>query len=94
MSIMTIFSILAFRNVRKIIRSPIPIERRCRDRQLTSMVLIRVAFLIPLTLSYVIHYAYTFSNKYLNDVQLALNQLIAAIPISSAYMHYSASFLY
>ncbi|CAF4929631.1 unnamed protein product [Rotaria sp. Silwood1] len=44
MSIMTIFSILAVLNVRKIIRTPIPIERRWRDRQLTSMVL------IPLTL--------------------------------------------
>ena len=55
MSLMIIFSLIAFRNVRKIIRSQISCERRRLDRQLTAMVLIRVVFVIPLTLPYVIH---------------------------------------
>ena len=91
---MSIFSLLAFRNVRKIIRTQIPIQRRRLDRQLTAMVLIRVIFVIPLTLPYVIHYAYTFTNKNRNNIQLALDQLIAAIAISFAYLHYSVSILY
>ena len=91
MSIMTVFSVLAFRNVRKIVRKQIPLKRRRLDRQLTAMVLIRVAFLIPLTLPYVIHYAYTFSRKNRDSAQLALDQFIAAITISFAYLHYSVS---
>jgi hypothetical protein len=94
MSIMSIFSVLAFRNVRKIVRSRVRLERRRLDRQLTAMVLIRVTFLVPLTLPYVIHYAYTFSRKNRDSFQLALDQFIAAITISFAYLHYSVSLSY
>ena len=91
MSLMIIFSLIAFRNVRKIIRSQISFERWRLDRELTAMVLIRVAFSIHTFLCHS-YYASTFSDTHHNAVQLALDQLIA-MTISFAYSHYSVSTL-
>jgi hypothetical protein len=48
-----LFSILAYRNVRRIIRRQIPVLRRRLDRQLTAMILVRVALFVITTLPYV-----------------------------------------
>ena len=78
MSLMIIFSLIAFRNVRKIIRSQISFERWRLDRELTAMVLIRVAFSIHTFLCHS-YYASTFSDTHHNAIQLTLNQLIAML---------------
>ena len=49
-AVSSLFSLLAFRNVRRIIRRQIPIVRRRLDRQLTAMVLVRVALFVTATL--------------------------------------------
>jgi hypothetical protein len=51
--ISSLFSILAYRNVRRIIRRQIPVLRRRLDRQLTAMILVRVALFVITTLPYV-----------------------------------------
>lgn len=53
------FSLLAFRNVCRIIRRQIhPIIRRRLDQQLTAMVFIQVIFLIILILPFIIYRIY------------------------------------
>ncbi len=48
--ISSLFSLLAYRNVRHLVRFQIPIERRRLDRQMTAMIFVRViAFIIFLT---------------------------------------------
>jgi len=47
------FSLLAYRNVRHIIRRQMSIHRRRLDRQLTAMILVRVALFVMTTLPYV-----------------------------------------
>ncbi|CAF3800611.1 unnamed protein product, partial [Adineta steineri] len=46
------FSLLAYRNVRRIVRRQLPIVRRRLDRQMTAMIVIRVIFFICLVLPY------------------------------------------
>jgi hypothetical protein len=48
----SLFSILAYRNVRRIIRRQIPIVRRRLDRQLTAMILVRVALFVITAIPY------------------------------------------
>jgi hypothetical protein len=55
----TIFSILAYRNVRRIIQRQITHIQRRLDQQLTAMVLARVTFLIIVTLPFVINRIYS-----------------------------------
>lgn len=59
----TLFSILAYRNVRRIIRRQIPIVRRRLDQQLTAMVLIRVIVFVILTLPFTVQRMYVYLNK-------------------------------
>ncbi|CAF4774980.1 unnamed protein product, partial [Rotaria sp. Silwood2] len=44
-TVSTLFSILAYQNVRRIVRRQMPIRRRKLDQQLTAMILVRVGFL-------------------------------------------------
>ena len=52
--IASLFSFLAYRNVRRIIRRQIPIDRRRLDQQLTAMVFARVISFILLQLPFII----------------------------------------
>ena len=89
----SVFSLLAYRNVRRIIRRQMPIRRRKLDQQLTAMILVRVAFLVSMSLSYVLYRIYALSvviNK--NDViHKAVLQLVGAITILFFYLNYSVS---
>ena len=67
-----LFSVLAFRNVRRIIRWQLPIVRRRLDRQLTKFVLIRVTFLIILLVPFVIYRAYTVNTTVIQKTPLRL----------------------
>ena len=59
-----IFSVLAYRNVRHIIQRQVPQIQRRLDRQLTAMVLARVAFLIVVTLPFVTYRIYSLVTQY------------------------------
>jgi hypothetical protein len=53
--ISSLFSLLAYRNVRRIVRRQIPIDRRRLDQQLTAMIFVRVIAFVLFLLPYTIH---------------------------------------
>jgi hypothetical protein len=59
-----IFSVFAYRNVRQIIQRQLPQIQRRLDRQLTAMVLARVAFLITVTLPFITIRIYSLATQY------------------------------
>ncbi|CAF3926165.1 unnamed protein product [Adineta steineri] len=61
--IASVFSFLAYNNVRRIVRRQIPIVRRKLDQQLTAMILIRIIVFIVLTVPYDIQRMYTYIAK-------------------------------
>lgn len=69
--ISSLFSILAYRNVRRIIRRQMAIVRRRLDQQLTAMVLIRVIVFVILTFPYGIQRMYTYIAK-INQSNISL----------------------
>ena len=78
MIIGSIFSVLAYRNVRRIVRRQISHTQRRLDRQLTAMVLARVTFLIIVTLPFVIDRIYSLltSTSYNNSLRKAIENFI------------------
>jgi hypothetical protein len=83
-TVSTCSAALAYLNVRRIIRRQVPIVRRKLDRQLTAMVLTKVAFLVVTTLPFVAFRIYTLNRSIdPNDsVRLAIEQLVYAITSS------------
>ena len=61
--ISSLFSLLAYRNVRRIIRRQMLIIRRRLDRQLTAMILVRVALFVITTLPYISFRIYQINNS-------------------------------
>ena len=53
--ISSLFSLLAYQNVRRIVRRHIPIDRRRLDQELTAMIFARVISFVLLQLPYTIH---------------------------------------
>jgi len=90
-TITSIFATLAYSNVRRIVQSRIPIFRRRLDRQLTAMILVRVVFLVAVTLPYVIYRIYAIKGPvhHYNSTQKAVLQLVGAIAFSFFYLNYS-----
>jgi len=86
----SLFSILAYRNVRRITRRQIPIVRRRLDRQLTAMVLIRVIIFVILTFPYALQRMNTFILKInqSNSFQYAINSLASVIITTFFYLNY------
>ena len=75
------FSLLAFYNVRHLIRRQIPVVRRRLDRQLTAMILVRAALMIIVNLPFFIYITYQYNSSYdrTNQWAVAVNQFIAII---------------
>ncbi|CAF4217679.1 unnamed protein product, partial [Rotaria sordida] len=92
--IASLFSILAYRNVRRIVRRQIPIVRRRLDRQLTAMVLIRVITFVILTSPYAIQRMYTYIAKIdpSNLFPYAINILVGGIISSFFNLNYAVTF--
>ncbi|CAF2850337.1 unnamed protein product [Rotaria sp. Silwood2] len=90
----TFFSIVAYQNVRRIVRRQMPIRRRRLDQQLTAMILVRVGFLVVLLLPYLLQRTYTFSTLTYNDsvISQAILQLFTAITVSFFNLNYGGSF--
>lgn len=86
-----LFSLLAYRNVRRIVRRQIPIIRRRLDHQLTAMILIRVAWFVITTLPYISFRIYQINNVncYYSGCALADIELINSIFLRLYSLNYS-----
>jgi len=91
LTISALFAALAYKNVRRIIRHQVPIMRRRLDRQLTAMVLTKVAFLVVTIVPFVIDriYSETETVNPNNHVRIAIEQLIFNITTSLYYINFS-----
>ena len=87
-------SLLAYHNVRHLIRRQIPVVRRRLDRQLTAMILARVISLLGFGLPYIFYSLCALNISVDNNDQrgLAILRLIEAIMLSLFYTNYSINF--
>ncbi len=87
----TLFSLLSYRNVRRITRRQIPIVRRRLDHQLTAMILVRVALFVITTLPLVSVRAYEINDPVdqNNIYSAALDQLIRTTVTTFYSFNYS-----
>ncbi|CAF1549220.1 unnamed protein product [Adineta steineri] len=92
--IASVFSILAYNNVRRIVRKQMPVVRRRLDQQLTAMILIRIIMFIVLTLPYDIVRMYTYIAKVdqSNQLYYAIINLIGSILVTFFNLNYAISF--
>ncbi|CAF1549010.1 unnamed protein product, partial [Adineta ricciae] len=93
-AIASTFSLFAYRNVRRVIRRQIPIERRRFDQQITAMVLTRVIVYVVLSLPYTIYrvYAINLDSKQIDVLRSAIERLIQTIFYSIATAIYAINF--
>ncbi|CAF0985004.1 unnamed protein product [Adineta ricciae] len=93
-TIASVFSLLAYRNVRRIIRRQVPIERRRFDQQITAMILLRVICFIIFTLPYITFRIYIVNVpvEQTDLVHYALSQLVQVIIVSIVNLNYAANF--
>ncbi|CAF1308855.1 unnamed protein product [Adineta ricciae] len=90
----SLFSLLAYRNVRRIIRRQTPIERRRFDRQITAMVLIRVGWFVAVSIPYTSYrvYSINISTKQVDALRSAIERLIQVIFYSIINTNYALNF--
>ncbi|CAF1187604.1 unnamed protein product [Adineta steineri] len=88
------FSILAYRNVRRIVRRQLPIVRRKLDKQITAMVLMRVIVFVCLSLPYNVHRIYVINFPTSRSVPMAyaIGRLLQAIILSIFVTNYIINF--
>ena len=89
----TLFSLLAYRNVRRIVRRQVPLERRQLDHQMTAMALARVVCIFILGVPFVIFSIFQLSIKYNDDdyIGMAIFNLLRTLISSLLYLNYSVS---
>ena len=77
----SLFSVLAYRNVRHIVRRQLPLERRRLNRQLTAMIFVRVIFFVLLISPYTLFRIYLLSRNIspTNSIDYAVQHLISTI---------------
>ena len=87
------FSLLAYDNVRRIIRRQVSIVRRRLDRQTTALVLTRVLCIVICGLPYicVTLYGLNLNNNQSDDLHLAIVALIGAVAYSLLYTNFCVS---
>ena len=95
LSVGAVFSLLAYRNVRHLIRRQLSHLRRRLDRQLTAMVLVRVIFMIVVTVPFVIDRIYTLttSSDLQNNLQREIEALVLNATISMFTLNFAVRFL-
>ncbi|CAF1422068.1 unnamed protein product [Adineta steineri] len=88
------FSILGYRNVRRIVRRQLPIVRRKLDKQITAMVLIRVIAFVCLTLPNNAYRIYVINFPISRSMPMvyAVGRLLQAILLSVNNINYMISF--
>ncbi|CAF1023203.1 unnamed protein product [Adineta steineri] len=89
----SLFSILAYRNVRHIVRRQIPINRRRLDQQLTAMIFARVIFYVILQLPFTIYRIYSLNMNIPkgNTIAYAIDQWMQQIVLVMIYLDYAVS---
>jgi hypothetical protein len=89
--ISSLFSLLAYQNVRRVVRHQIPIVRRRLDLQLTAMILLRVALLVLTTLPFVSFQIYQINDpvNQNNSLATAIVQLIRIIILTIYNTNYA-----
>jgi len=94
MVIASLFSLLAYRNVRRIVRRQLSIERRRFDRQITAMVLLRAVFSVCFTLPFLIYriYVINVTVTQANPLKFAIVQLVFAIIVSILNLKYTVRY--
>jgi hypothetical protein len=95
--ITSFFALLAFRNVRRLVRRQLPIARRRLDRQMTAMVFIRVIVFVCLAVPYSIYriYIINFPITRSKPLEYATKVLIQAILFSVVSLNFTVKlFLY
>ena len=90
-SISSLFSLLAYHNVRHIVRRQMAIVRRRLDRQLTAMILVRVALLVLTTLPFVSFKIYQINDPINQNDSLAtaIDQLIRILILTIYNTNYA-----
>ena len=92
--ISSLFGLLAYRNVRRIIRRQIPIERRRLDQQLTAMIFARVISFVLLQLPFTIHRIVIINVDTIpaNTMRYLINVWVRAISNALLIASYAVSF--
>jgi hypothetical protein len=95
-TIPTCFALLAYTNVRRIVRRQMPVMRRRLDKQLTAMVLTKVAFFVGTTLPFVIDRVYSINvPNHQNDLfRVAVEGLIYTIATCFYNINYAVCEFY
>ncbi|CAF0953713.1 unnamed protein product [Adineta steineri] len=90
----SLFSLLAYGNVRRIIRRQVTIERRRFDRQITAMILIRVILFVIVTFPYTCYkiYSNNISSKNVDALRAAIERLIQVFIYSFCNLNYAVNF--
>ena len=90
----SVFSLLAYRNVRHLIRRQLSIERRRLDHQMTAMIFARVMIFVVLSLPYTIFRVYILNNNtsQLETFRYAIDGLISTIVTSLLFLTYAVRF--
>lgn len=89
------FSLLAYRNVRRIVRRQLPVFRRRLDQQMTALALSRVLCIVILGLPFIgINLYFLNLSSTIDDLMhLAITKLVSAIAYSLLYTNYCVSSL-
>ena len=84
-------SLFAYRNVRRLVRRQLNIERRRLDRQLTAMIFVRVIFFVLFLLPYTIYriYVLNFTISRANLYPYAVDRLIFATTATLTNFNYT-----
>ncbi|CAF4073314.1 unnamed protein product [Adineta steineri] len=92
--IASLFSILAYHNVRHIVRRQLPIVRRKLEKQMTAMVLMRVVVYVCVSTPYSAYriYVTNYPTSRSMPMQYAIGRLIQAIFLSITMINYMISF--
>jgi len=90
----SLFSLLAFQNVRRIVRRQVNIVRRRLDRQLTAMIFARVIFFVLCIIPYTVYRIYSLNSMVspANLYPYAIDQLIYSITAALTNLNYTVRF--
>jgi hypothetical protein len=87
----SLFSVLAYRNVRRIVRRQVPVDRRRLDQQLTAMIFVRVIFYVWLQLPFTIYRIYSINSTIVpgQSIAYAINQWFQGISTALVYFSHA-----
>jgi hypothetical protein len=90
----TLFSLLAYRNVRHLVRRQVAVVRRRLHRQLTAMIFIRVICFVLLLLPYTIYRIWSLTSTIspANSYPYAIEQLVFSISAAVLDLNYAVRF--